>query len=171
MESRPTYRGTQSDFHTHAHDLPPQMGGCWENGEPQMRLNKARVDNGPWFGLPDVSYPEPETSRAEALHRVIKHRGNIIRVNPADDGLFDEALRCALTHMMTGETCTPPPGSDAALRYLRDRINVPRDMSIYAAKRLRESLEKTAALAGDRQGPPIPLKHRRDQDPADFARV
>lgn len=171
MESRPTYRGTQSDFHTHAHDLPPQMGGCWENGEPQMRLNKARVDNGPWFGLPDVSYPEPETSRAEALHRVIKHRDNIIRVNPADDSSFDEALRCALTHMMTGETCTPPPGSDAALRYLRDRINVPRDMSIYAAKRLREALEKTAALAGDRQGPPIPVRHRRDQDPADFARV
>jgi len=28
MESRPTYRGTQSDFHTHVHDLPPQMGGC-----------------------------------------------------------------------------------------------------------------------------------------------
>ena len=25
MESRPTYRGTQSDFHTHVHDLPPQM--------------------------------------------------------------------------------------------------------------------------------------------------
>jgi glutathione S-transferase len=42
-------------------------------------------------------------------------------------------------------------------------------MSIYAAKRLRESLEKTAALVGDRQGPPIPVKHRRDQDPANFA--
>jgi glutathione S-transferase len=27
METRSTYRGTQSDFHTHAHDLPPQMGG------------------------------------------------------------------------------------------------------------------------------------------------
>jgi hypothetical protein len=40
MESRPTYRGTQSDFHTHAHDLPPQMGGCIENGEPKMLLNK-----------------------------------------------------------------------------------------------------------------------------------
>lgn len=170
MESRPTYRGTQSDFHTHVHDLPPQMGGCYENGEPQMLLNKARVDNGPWAGLPDVTYPEPENSRAEALHRVIKHRANIIRVNPADDRLFDEALRCALTQMMTREACIPPPGSDLALRYLRDRISVPRDMSIYAAKRLRESLEETAALAGDRQGPPLPLNHRRDQDPANFAR-
>jgi glutathione S-transferase len=146
------------------------MGGCWENDDPQMLLNKARVDNGPWAGLPDVTYPEPETSRAEALHRVLKHHANIIRVNPADDRLFDEALRCALTYLMTGEPCTPPSNSDEALRYLRDRISVPRDMSIYAAKRLKESLEATAALVGDRQGPPIPFNHRRDQDPANFAK-
>ena len=168
MESRSTYRGTQSDFHTHAHDLPPQMGGCWSNGTPQTKLNQDKVNNGDWFGLPDVTYAEPETSRAEALSRVIKHHANIIRVNPAEDELFDEALRCALTHMMTGETCKPPAGSDAALRYLRDRINVPRDMSIYAAKRLRQSLENTAALVGTKQGIPIPFKHRRDQDPANF---
>ncbi len=169
MESRSTYRGTQSDFHTHVHDLPPQMGGCWENGQPQMLLYKQRVDQGPWFGLPDVAYPEPATARAEALHRVIKHRANVIRVNPTEAQLFDEALRCALTSMMMGEACTPPTGSDPGLRYLRDRINVPRDMSIYAAKQLRTALEATAALAGDGQGPPIPLKHRRDQDPAYFA--
>jgi glutathione S-transferase len=171
MESRPAYRGTQSDFHTHVHDLPPQMGGCWENGEPQMLLNKAQVDNGPWIGLPDTTYPEPETSCTEALQRVLKHRANVIRVNPADDKLMDEALRCALTRLMTGEDCTPPARSDLALRYLRDRINVPRDMSIYAAKRLREALEETAALAGDRQSPPLPLNHRRDQDPANFAKI
>ncbi|MEB3309976.1 MAG: glutathione S-transferase family protein [Snowella sp.] len=171
MESRMTYRGTQSDFHTHAHDLPPQMGGCYENGEPQMLINKARVDNGPWFGLPDVTYAEPETSRAEALQRVLKHRANIIRVNPAEDSLFEEALRCALTHLITGEVCKPPMGSDSALRYLRDRISVPRDMSIYAAKRLKESLEFTAALVGNEQGAPIPVRHRRDQDPANFAKI
>ncbi|HAC64081.1 MAG TPA: glutathione S-transferase [Cyanothece sp. UBA12306] len=171
MESRSTYRGTQSDFHTHAHDLPPQMGGCYENGEPQMLINKARVDQGPWFGLPDVAYREPETSRSEALQRVLKHRTNIIRVNPSDNNLVDQALRCALTQMMTGQKCTPPQGADIALRYLRDRINVPRDMSIYAAKRLREALETTASLAGDRQGSPIPLNHRRDQDPANFRGV
>ncbi|MFQ3613850.1 MAG: glutathione S-transferase family protein [Cyanobacteriota bacterium] len=168
MESRPTYRGTQSDFHTHVHDLPPQMGGCWENDEPQMFINKQRVNHGPWMGLPDVAYPEPESARAEALHRVLKHRANLIRVNPAEDRLVDEALRAALTHLMTGDVCWPPPGSDSALRYLRDRISVPRDMSIYAAKRLREALEATAALVGDGQGIPIPTQHRRDQDPANF---
>lgn len=170
MESRPTYRGTQSDFHTHAHDLPPQMGGCWENGEATMLLKKSMVDNGPWFGLPDVTYPEPENSRSEALYRVIKHRDNIIKVNPADDQVFDQALRCALTWMMTDVVCVPPTGSDVALRYLRDRINVPRDMSIFAAKRLREALEKTASLVGDGQGAPIPIQHRRDQNPVYFAK-
>lgn len=171
MESRLTYRGTQSDFHTHAHDLPPQMGGCWANGEAQRAVNQQRVDQGPWFGLPDVTYPEPENARQEALHRVLKHRENIIRVNPADDALVDQALRCALTRLIRGQDCVPPAGSDAALRYLRDRISVPRDMSIYAAKHLREALEKTAALVGDRQSVPISMKHRRDQNPANFARL
>jgi glutathione S-transferase len=169
MESRATYRGTQSDFHTHAHDLPPQMGGCWENGEPQMLINKARVDNGPWEGLPDATFAEPVDARAEALYRTVKHHANLIRVNPAQDDLVDKALRCALTSMMTGNVCVPPSGADAALRYIRDRINVPRDMSIYAAKRLRASLEATAALVGDTQGVPIPLNHRRDQNPVEFA--
>jgi glutathione S-transferase len=168
MESRPTYRGTQSDFHTHVHDLPPQMGGCYSNGEDHARLNQVRVDQGPWNDVPEATYPEPETSRAEALQRVTKHRQNIIRVNPAPDELFDPALRCALTHMMTGEECFPPTGTDPALRYLRDRISVPRDMSIYAARQLRQALEATAALVGEEQGPAIPVHHRRDQDPQNF---
>ncbi len=171
MESRSTYRGTQSDFHTHAHDLPPQMGGCWENGEDQMLINKLKVDQGPWFGLPDATFPEPENSRKEALHRVVKHRANIIRVNPTEDELFDEALRCALTSLIQQEPCTPPNGSDSGLRYLRDRISVPRDMSIYAAKRLKDALESTAALVGEAQGTPIPFNHRRDQNPSNFAAV
>ncbi len=171
MERRETYRGTQSDFHTHAHDLPPQMGGCWENGEPQMLANKARVDNGPWEGLPDARFPEPDTARAEALHRTVKHHANIVRVNPAADELIDTALRCALTGMMTGAEYIPPVGSDSALRYVRDRISVPRDMSIYAAKQLRAALEKTAALVGDAPGAPIPLNHRRDQNPVNFAKL
>ena len=144
------------------------MGGCWSNQEAQTLVNQGRVDQGPWLGLPDVTYSEPETSRQEALYRVLKHRHSLIRVNPAPDELYDQALRCALTYLITGEPCNPPEDSDTALRYLRDRISVPRDMSIYAAKRLREALETTAALVGKNQGAPIPFEHRRDQDPANF---
>ncbi|MFN5516156.1 MAG: glutathione S-transferase family protein [Cyanobacteriota bacterium] len=169
LETRAVYRGTQSDFHTHVHDLPPQMGGCWSNGAPQAQSNQKRVDQGPWEDLPEAGYPEPETSRTEALTRVLKHRETLIQVNPVASADFEWALRCALTHLITGELCPPPPSSDGALRYLRDRISVPRDMSLYAARRLRESLEITAALAGDQPGPPIPSQHRRDQNPAPFA--
>ena len=169
LETRPTYRGTQSDFHTHVHDLPPQMGGCYENSHPQTPVHQQRVDQGPWQGLPDAAYPEPDTVRQEALSRVLKHRANIIRVNPADDATIDTALRCALSRLMTGDTYTPPEGADVALRYLRDRVNVPRDMSIYAARYLRQALEDTATLAGNRQGPPIPLRHRYDQNPVEFS--
>lgn len=170
MECRLTYRGTQSDFHTHVHDLPPQMGGCWANADPQTSENQKVVDYGPWLGLPDVGYAEPETSRMEALHRVLKHRDTLIAVNPAEDEVFEQALRCALTWLIKQDMCQAPDGSDVGLRYLRDRISVPRDMSIYAAKRLREALEETAATIGDRQGPEIPFRHRRDQDPSPFIR-
>ena len=44
METRETYRGTQSDYHTHAHDLPPQMGGCYENGEDAQKRSRQMVD-------------------------------------------------------------------------------------------------------------------------------
>ncbi len=47
METRPTYRGTQSDFHTHVHDLPPQMGGCWEMVNPRP----GQISNG-WIRDP-----------------------------------------------------------------------------------------------------------------------
>jgi glutathione S-transferase len=59
------------------------MGGCYSNKTPESQTSQQRVDNGPWLGLPDVTYAEPDTSRQEALQRVIKHRANIIRVNPA----------------------------------------------------------------------------------------
>ncbi len=169
METRETYRGTQSDFHTHSHDLPPQMGGCYENGEAEAKRCEALVDQGPWAEVPDVKYAEPENSRAEALARMLKHRENIVRVNPVDDATIDEALRCGLTKLMTGESVQPPAGSEVGLRYLRDRINVPRDMSIYAAKRLRQALEDTAAMVSDKQGPAIPIRNRYDQNPKEFA--
>ena len=57
------------------------------------------------------------------------------------------------------------------LRYLRDRISVPRDMPLHAARLLRRSLEATACLDPadpSATGEPIPVQHRRDQDPSPF---
>jgi glutathione S-transferase len=169
LESRPTYRGTQSDYHTHCHDLPPQMGGCYASGTHIQKECAKLVDQGPWVGLPDTALAEPPTAQSEAIHRVVKHKDAIVRANPCGPPeLVEEALRCVLTRLATGERVVPPSGSDVALRYVRDRVNVPRDMSVWAARRLREALEETAAMAGAHAGPPIPFEHRRDQDPRAF---
>ena len=98
METRETYRGTQSDYHTHAHDLPPQMGGCYENGEDAQKRSRQMVDEGPWDGtVPDAMFGEPDNAADEAVARTYKHRENIVKANPVEDEVADEAIRCALT--------------------------------------------------------------------------
>jgi len=82
---------------------------------------------------------------------VYKHKDNLVKVNP--DKKFDFSLRAALTNMMNSDDeCQAGKGSAAGLRYLRDRINVPRDMSIYAGRMLRTALESTAAMDSTEQG-------------------
>jgi glutathione S-transferase len=102
----------------------------------------------------------------------MRHRDAVIACNPCGEAsAVDEALRCALTLLVTGRACAPPACADAALRYVRDRINVPRDMSLWAARRLRQALETTASLAGPREGPALSLVNRHDQNPVPFRRA
>eukprot|EP01094_Clydonella_sp_ATCC50884_P012885 TRINITY_DN23176_c0_g1_i1.p1 TRINITY_DN23176_c0_g1~~TRINITY_DN23176_c0_g1_i1.p1 ORF type:complete len:416 (+),score=124.54 TRINITY_DN23176_c0_g1_i1:77-1324(+) len=170
LEARASYRGTQGDFHTHAHDLPPQMGGCYVDQSKQGESNRKLTDCGPWEEVPDTTCTDNvEMSQAEVVACVAKHRRAIARVNPADNVVVDEALRVALSNMVTGRSDQPPAGADLALRYVRDRVSVPRDMGVLAAKHARAAMERTAALAGTEQGPPVPTRHRRDQSPLPFA--
>jgi glutathione S-transferase len=172
LETRETYRGTQSDAHTHCHDLPPQMGGCYENGDATQQQCKTNVDEGPWDSLLDCSFQEPPDAVEEALARTLKHRECLIAANCVKDkAKVDEALRCALTTLTGGpqNTCTVSDTEMAiALMYIRDRVNVPRDMSIWAGRRLRTALTMTAMPAGRVKAPPIPFEDRYDQLPAQF---
>jgi len=171
LEERETYRGTQSDAHTHCHDLPPQMGGCYENGTPEQASCKAMVDEGPWEQLPDCDYAEPKDAVEEALARTLKHKDALIAANCVKDkSKVEEALRCALTTMVAPDkACTvQDPEMGVALHYIRDRINVPRDMSVWAARRMRDALTRTAAGAGAVRAPQIELDNRFDQLPGQF---
>jgi len=173
MESRETYRGTQSDFHTHAHDLPPQMGCCVSNGSEEARVMSGMIDGGVEIGKHfefETSVPPPEDAANEALTRVWIHREQLVGVNPTKDkGKFDEALRAAMSLLTTGEEVAPPAGTAGGLRYLRDRVSVPRDMSLHAGRKLRIALEKTAALdERGGEGPGIGERDRRDQNPVPF---
>ncbi|WP_416223827.1 glutathione S-transferase family protein [Synechococcus sp. CBW1107] len=173
LERRPTYLGTQSDIHTHAHDLPPQMGGCYPSGTAEQQAIASRVDRGPWPICepdPETSAPVPPDAAAVALARVLRHRTVLVARQPSNSG-FDQALRAALTRLIQGTACIPPPGSAVRLRDLRDHICVPRDMPLHSARLLRQALEDTAKLdprSPDDQPPALSQRHRRDQDPRPF---
>ena len=65
----------------------------------------------------------------------------------------------------------PTKGSAIGLRYLRDRISVPRDMPLLAARKLRQALEKTAQIDSTEKGPEIPTRNRLDQNPMRFSQI
>ena len=169
FEGTSTYRGTQGDFHTHSHDLPPQMGGCYkESNEKQIAFSKS-IDTGEGLGNFEFNKNYDSKYYAKfALKRIIKHKNNLIKVNPHDKEYFEESLRSALTHMITGEIRTPEKLSGKSLRYLKNRISVPRDMPIISARLLRQSLNKIELLDQNNEEEKIPLKHRYDQDPKNF---
>ena len=170
LEQLDTYRGTQSDMHTHAHDLPPQMGGCWADGsEVQQRMAHA-LDSGAGLDALERSWAPSAASvsaQERALERVLRHRSTLLNRSPLGER-FDQPLRAALSALMLEQPVKPASGSAAALRYLRDRISVPRDMPLESARSLRQALESTAALDGDQQPEPLPFEHRFDQDPRPF---
>ena len=73
MENRAdTYAGIKSDYYTHAHDLPPQLGGCEANGTEAQRALMGRVDgtDGVAWRLPlpplgPETSPEPSWRRSD----------------------------------------------------------------------------------------------------------
>ena len=169
LEKEKAYLGTQGDFHTHSHDLPPQMGGCFtEINEKQIYFSKS-IDSGKGLGNLELnSEIDNEYYSKFALMRVIKHKEKIININPSDNGEFDIALRSALTYMLNNEINIPDNCCSKGLRYLRDRISVPRDMPLLSARNLRQSLEKIASFDESNETYAIPFNHRYDQNPKDF---
>ena len=169
LESENTYTGSQGDFHTHSHDLPPQMGGCFKDKNEMQEKFSRLIDSGEGAGNLELNKEFDKDFYARiALARVIKHKNNIIKVNPCENNSFDSALRCALTFLIQNELHKPDNNTGIGLRYLRDRISVPRDMPLISARLLRKSLEKVASICKTDEIYKIPTQHRYDQNPYDF---
>ena len=173
LEKLDEYRGTQGDFHTHVHDLPPQMGGCFTYSNSNQQIFAKKIDSGIGLGALELSgLQKHEKSikefKAITLERVIKHKESIIEVSQLQNKLFDQPLRAALTYMTSNYCCTPDKNSSSAIRYLRDRISVPRDMPLISARLFRQALEYTADIDGKDLGTEIPIRNRLDQNPLLF---
>jgi glutathione S-transferase len=200
MEGRDSYRASQSDFHTHVHDLPPQIGGCLSSGDAAQLTAAAAIDggDGSWSLplLPSEGEPPPagaesdsECDRVEAATAVIAHHANLVASSAVAAGVggdagVDAAFRSVVRLLLE------PSASEAvrtemaalgsggggtaarALRYTRDRICVPRDMGIMAARQLRAHLNEVAEAldpaSRDFPAIPIPSQNRMDVDPTRF---
>ena len=84
------------------------MGGCYkESNKLQITFSKA-IDNGEGLGNFEFNKNYDSKYYAKfALNRVIKHKENLIKVNPYNKEFFEESLRSALTYMITGEVRIP----------------------------------------------------------------
>ena len=89
METRPAYMAFKSDFYTHCHDLPPQLGGCVSTKEG--RPVEAMIDgtDGSWSlplspitnqSLEPLSTGDsPAHDRFMAASRLIKNHEGVVR--------------------------------------------------------------------------------------------
>ena len=139
-----------------------------ESNEQQITFSKL-IDTGEGLGNYELNQNyESKYYATIALKRVIKHKDNLLKGNPYNKESFDESLRSALSHMITGEVLIPKKLSGISLRFLKNRISVPRDMPIISARLLRQSLNKIESLSDIEKIDKIPLSHRYDQDPRNF---
>ena len=169
FEDTSSYRGTQGDFHTHSHDLPPQMGGCYKEENSQQVSYSELIDNGEGLGNLEFNKNYDSNYYAKyALKRFLKHKKNIIKVNPYKNEFFEESLRSALSYMITGELSIPKKIAGKSLKYLKSRISVPRDMPVISARLLRQSLNKIESFSDNNEIQNIPINNRYDQDPKNF---
>jgi glutathione S-transferase len=90
MSSRPSFGHIQSDFYTHAHDLPPQLGGCEFNAAGRAAASIVDGTDGVSWRLPlaplGPGSPEPyeageapERDRLEAAARLVGNAAAVVR--------------------------------------------------------------------------------------------
>ena len=130
MASRATYAGIKSDYYTHCHDLPPQLGGCEANGDEEQKAMRAAIDGEgdawrlPLAPLSAASSPEPswtgenaELDRLEAASALVRNANAVVRFAARGCG---KAGTRPVSAPLSDPTATPGeehiPAVDAAMR-------------------------------------------------------
>ena len=196
MEERPAYVASKGDYYTHAHDLPPQLGGCAPNADAGPFRDAIDGLDGAAWALPlgplaesvepvgGLLAEDPPADRLAAAEALIGNHEAVVRFSlrgcgepgrpavsaPLSDPNakaptgplpgVDLALRHVAFHLLSGdggpvgelgcglELLPAEAGAEgadgapvaASLAYLRDRVGVPRDLPLPAARQLRAHL-------------------------------
>jgi glutathione S-transferase len=136
MEGRPAYRATKSDYYTHAHDLPPQLGGCGmdpANGRPVADVIDGinglggaawHLPSSPSASPPSASFEEPDwawvgeaEARREAAERLIFNHARVASFACRGAGRAGvPGVRAPLADPNAAPDASAEPAVDAMLR-------------------------------------------------------
>eukprot|EP00889_Picochlorum_renovo_P000556 jgi/Picre1/27586/NNA_000551.t1 len=146
METRPAYMAFKSDFYTHCHDLPPQLGGCAST--PEAKEFQEKIDGLDGKSWCRVTWSEtvlpladptaiPNMEYEEQVDAALRHVAHVMLTGMVEQGQHDGT---GISTMPSGKGVVDARGVPPSLAYLRDRVGVPRDMPLPAARQLRAHL-------------------------------
>lgn len=159
MESKPSYRNIASDFYTHFHDLPPQIGRCQVSG-PEAQAFADRIDGADgraWrLPLPPLDEePQPlggfgqdeDAAKREAAERIIANHKAVVRFAArAGGGAGFPPVSAPLSDPRAGVFEASIPQVDAALRHTVHALLVGPDNALAQPSEGLESPIVTASL-------------------------
>jgi len=148
MESRPTYQNIKSDYYTHAHDLPPQIGGASSIPEASSYAEEIDGKTGSW-NLPLPEGFEPVVGMATSDEAAKKEAAANLLQN------FDAVVKFALRGI--GSPGMPPvraqladPNANSDMRY-KEQIECMLRFTVHALLEGHETVSssKPSGLSGE----------------------
>lgn len=132
METRPTYMATRSDYYTHAHALPPQLGGCSMTSEGKPFAS--RIDGDEWSlplePLSSQSFEpyspgeDPSQDRYQAAKRIVENRAAVAKFACRGCGEEGSPVMAPLSNPNAKPNETAVPVVEAALRHVAHALLV-----------------------------------------------
>ena len=183
MSNRPTFRMIRSDYFTHVHDLPPQLGGCVENNtqEQIIAMNAINGRDGKSWQLPlpplNQSSLEPlwekenpEKDRLEAALQLLSNYENVRRF--ACRGASTSTSRKRVSAPLSDPYATPNEdyieAVDVALRFVTamllrtDNSDIPQGfenaLGPNASQETKENVALSLEYLRDRVGVPRDMR-------------
>ena len=131
METRPAYVASKGDYYTHAHDLPPQLGGCVSNADAgPFQAAIDGLEPSAWAlplgPLADSVEPvggllaeDPPADRLAAAEALIGNRDAVVQFALRGCGQPGRPpVSAPLSDPRASPAATPRPGVDLALRHV-----------------------------------------------------
>ena len=131
MDTREAYRGIQSDYYTHCHGLPPQIGSCESHAEAKPFQEAIDGSDGLHWNLPLPPIDEEklsqgyqpvlindEEARCEAAARILDNRDGIVRFCLRALGERGRVLGCMLADPDNTPDMRFQAHMDSALRHV-----------------------------------------------------